>query len=129
MPEMEINRFDYVTYQFFFFFFFWINYCAPRETMPHVALRDCVLYCVCNARYEGSNNSGFFYHSEGAIDTQRDYKELTGTAYACQMTVMPVVIRVPSGLLNARISGCAETSARCDVAGREKGGGKEVAGV
>ena len=104
-----------------FFYFFWIHYCAPRERKPHVALRDCVLYYVCNARYEGSNNSGFFSHSKGAIDTQCVYKELTGTTYACQMTVMPVVIRVPSGLLNATTSGCAETSARCGVAGREKG--------
>jgi hypothetical protein len=28
------------------------------------------------------------------------FEELAGTAYACQMTVMPVVIRVPPGLLS-----------------------------
>ena len=104
---------------FFFFFFFWINYCAPRETLSHVALRDCVLYCVCNARYEGSNDSGFFSHSEGAIDTQSDYKELTGAAYARQMTVMPVVIRVPSGLLNAK-SAAAQKRARAVALRGEK---------
>ena len=87
--------------------------------MSHVALRDCVLYCVCNARYEGSNDSGFFSHSEGAIDTQRDYRELTGAAYACQMTVMPVVIRVPSGLLNAK-SAAAQKRARAVALRGEK---------
>ena len=87
--------------------------------MSHVALRDCVLYCVCNARYEGSNDSGFFSHSEGAIDTQSDYKELTGAAYARQMTVMPVVIRVPSGLLNAK-STAAQKRARAVALWGEK---------
>jgi hypothetical protein len=90
-----------------FFFFFWIHYCAPRETKPHVALRECVQYYVCSDMNEGPNNSGFFSHSKEAIDTQRNYDELAGTVYACQMTVMLVVIRVPPGLLSEFAGVCA----------------------
>ena len=95
--------------------------------MSHVALRDCVLYCVCNARYEGSNDLGFFFHSEGAIDMQRDYKELTGAAYVCQMTIMPVVIHVPLGLLNAKSAAAQKRARAVALRGEKKGG--EVLGV
>jgi hypothetical protein len=80
---------------------------VPRETDPHVALLECVQYYVCSDRYEGPNNSGFFSHSKDAIDTQRDYNELEGTDYACQMTIMLVITCVPPGLLSAFVGDCA----------------------
>ena len=82
-----------------FIFFILIHYCALRETWSHVTLRVCVSYCVCNVMYECYDNSVFFPHSMIAIDTQRNYYELAGAIYSCQMAVMPVAIRVPLGLL------------------------------
>ena len=49
--------------------------------------------------YEYYDNSVFFPHSKKAIDTERIYFKLAGAIYSCQMTVMPMAIRVPLGLL------------------------------
>ena len=62
------------------YFFFLIHYYAPRETKPHVALRECVQYYVCGDMNEGPNNLEFFPHSKDAINTQRNYNELEGTS-------------------------------------------------
>jgi hypothetical protein len=102
------------------FFFFWIHYCVPQETEPHVALWESVLYYMCNVWYEGSNNLAFFSHSKGAIDMQCIYKELVGTACACQMTVMLVITHVLPGLLSAFISGCAELAHAMALQGEKR---------
>jgi hypothetical protein len=75
------------------------------------------------------NNSAFFSHSKGAIDTQLDCNELVGTAYTCQMTVMLVVIRVPPWLLSAFVGDCAGLARAVALRGekRERGDARLMA--
>jgi hypothetical protein len=69
---------------------------------------------------EGFNNLEFFPHSKNAIDTQRNYIELAGTNYLCQMTVMLVVIRVPLGLLCVFAGVCAGLAHAATLRGEKR---------
>ena len=66
------------------------------------------------------DNSEFFPHSKNAIDTQRNYVELAGVIYSCQMTVMPVAIRVPLGLLCVFAGNCAGLARAATLRGGEE---------
>ena len=69
---------------------------------------------------EGPNNLEFFSHSNDAINMQFNYDELEGTNYACQMTVMLVVIRVPPRLLSVFAGVCAGPERAATLRGEKR---------
>jgi hypothetical protein len=71
---------------------------------------------------EGFNNLEFFPHSKNAIDTQRNYIELAGANYSCQMTVMLVVIRVLLGFLCVFAGICAGLARAATLRGEKRRG-------
>jgi hypothetical protein len=73
---------------------------------------------------ECHDNSEFFPHSKNAIDTQRNYVELAGAIYSCQMTVMPVAIRVPLGLLSVFAGVCAGLARAATLRGEQRRRGR-----